>query len=134
MAQDEVDEKVLKETFNRLFRALPGFLERYPDVVDTVKSVFFPPKSEGKFAFVEFVDEVLTTTAIAMSGFELHGYWIRAFETFFQDLRKAHAPGATAELHRAAQRRGGGHGSEAPKGEGHAAERRRLRQGLGLTW
>ena len=44
-----------------------------PDVVDTVKSVFFPPKSEGKFAFVEFVDEVLTTTAIAMSGFEPHG-------------------------------------------------------------
>lgn len=82
MAQDEVDEKVLKETFNRLFRALPGFLERYPDVVDTVKSVFFPPKSEGKFAFVEFVDEVLTSTAIAMSGFELHGYWIRAFESF----------------------------------------------------
>lgn len=61
---------MLREAFNRLFNALPAYVERYPDVVDAVKTVFFPPKGEGMFAFVEFVDDVLTTTAIAMSGFE----------------------------------------------------------------
>ena len=61
---------MLREAFTRLFHALPAFVERYPDVVDPVKSIFFPPKGEGMFAFVEFMDDVLTTTAIAMSGFE----------------------------------------------------------------
>eukprot|EP00913_Durusdinium_trenchii_P006928 g6517.t1 len=77
LPQNKVDESMLKEAFNRLFYAIPSFIERYPDVVDTVKSVFFPPKSEGMFAFVEFVDDVLTTTAIAMSGFELCGRAVR---------------------------------------------------------
>lgn len=61
---------MLREAFTRLFHALPAFVERYPDVVDPVKSIFFPPKGEGMFAFVEFMDDVLTTTAIAMNGFE----------------------------------------------------------------
>ena len=66
----QVDEAMLREAFTRLFHALPAFVERYPDVVDPVKSIFFPPKGEGMFAFVEFMDDVLTTTAIAMNGFE----------------------------------------------------------------
>ena len=66
----QADEAMLREAFTRLFHALPAFVERYPDVVDPVKSIFFPPKGVGMFAFVEFMDDVLTTTAIAMNGFE----------------------------------------------------------------
>ena len=52
-------------------------METYPDVVDVVRTLFFPPKGEGMFAFVEFVDDVITTTAIQMSGFELHSKVIK---------------------------------------------------------
>ena len=73
LSDAQIDEVVLKETFNSLFKSLPSFIERYPDIVDTVKSVYFPAKADRAFAFVEFVDDVLTTTAIAMSGFEYLG-------------------------------------------------------------
>lgn len=65
---------MLRAAFNRLFNALPEFVERYPDIYDPVKSVYFPPKADGMFAFIEFVEDVLTTTAIAMSGFENLGW------------------------------------------------------------
>lgn len=87
----QVDESMLKEAFNRLFYAIPSFIERYPDVVDTVKSVFFPPKSEGMFAFVEFVDDVLTTTAIAMSGFEYLGRRAVLTASWILTQRKRHS-------------------------------------------
>ena len=68
---------MLRQAFNRLFLSLPSFVERYPDIVDVVRSLYFPPKGEGMFAFVEFVDDVLTTTAMQMSGFELQNRSIR---------------------------------------------------------
>lgn len=77
LPQNKADEAMLREAFTRLFHALPAFVERYPDVVDPVKSIFFPPKGEGMFAFVEFMDDVLTTTAIAMNGFEMLGRHVR---------------------------------------------------------
>lgn len=77
LPQNKVDEAMLREAFTRLFNALPAFVERYPDVVEPVKCIFFPPKGEGMFAFVEFMDDVLTTTAIAMSGFEILGRHVR---------------------------------------------------------
>lgn len=77
LPQNKVDEPMLRAAFNRLFNALPEFVERYPDIDDPVKSVYFPPKADGMFAFLEFVEDVLTTTAIAMSGFELAGRPIR---------------------------------------------------------
>ena len=73
----QVDEPMLRQAFNRLFLSLPSFVERYPDIVDVVRSLYFPPKGEGMFAFVEFVDDVLTTTAMQMSGFELQNRSIR---------------------------------------------------------
>ena len=41
--------------------------------MDVIRGLYFPPKGEGMFAFVEFVDDVITNTAIRMSGFELNG-------------------------------------------------------------
>ncbi|CAE7464717.1 unnamed protein product [Symbiodinium necroappetens] len=77
LPQHKVDEPMLRQAFNRLFLSLPSFVERYPDIVDVVRSLYFPPKGEGMFAFVEFVDDVLTTTAMQMSGFELQNRSIR---------------------------------------------------------
>jgi len=77
LPQHKVDEPMLRQAFNRLFLDLPSFVERYPDIVDVIRSLYFPPKGEGMFAFVEFVDDVLTTTAMQMSGFELQNRSIR---------------------------------------------------------
>ena len=74
----QVDEAMLRNIFNRFFFAIPSFSERYPDVVDVVRTLYFPPKGDGMFAFVEFVDDVITTTAVQMSGFELHNRAIRS--------------------------------------------------------
>ncbi|CAE7692290.1 unnamed protein product [Symbiodinium sp. CCMP2456] len=77
LPQHKVDEPMLRQAFNRLFLDLPSFVERYPDIVDVIRSLYFPPKGDGMFAFVEFVDDVLTTTAMQMSGFELQNRSIK---------------------------------------------------------
>ncbi|CAE6920129.1 unnamed protein product [Symbiodinium natans] len=71
LPQHKVDVQTLRQAFNRLFLALPSFVERYPDISDVVRALYFPPRGDGMFAFVEFVDDVITTTAVQMSGFEL---------------------------------------------------------------
>ena len=60
----QVDVQTLRQAFNRLFLALPSFVERYPDISDVVRALYFPPRGDGMFAFVEFVDDVITTTAV----------------------------------------------------------------------
>jgi len=67
-----VDSNMLRQALSRLFNALPMFHEMYPDVSDPVRNVAFPD-GKGAFAFVEFFDEVVTTTAVLLSGFELCG-------------------------------------------------------------
>jgi len=73
----QADEASLRIAFHRLFNELPEFQQRYPDIVDPVRAIFFPPKAEGAFAFVELQDEVLCTTAVAMSGFEINSRPVR---------------------------------------------------------
>lgn len=71
--KDMVTSTVLWQALNRLFQSLPAFRECYPDVPDPVRSLAFPSNGQGMFAFVEFCDEVIASTAICMSGFELCG-------------------------------------------------------------
>lgn len=73
LAAGLVSDIMLRDLFNRLFYTIPGFAETYPDVSNVVVSTTWPPQSLGMFAFVEFVDEVLTVTAMQMSGIELLG-------------------------------------------------------------
>eukprot|EP00931_Biecheleriopsis_adriatica_P121358 TRINITY_DN96441_c0_g1_i1.p1 TRINITY_DN96441_c0_g1~~TRINITY_DN96441_c0_g1_i1.p1 ORF type:complete len:319 (+),score=69.09 TRINITY_DN96441_c0_g1_i1:27-959(+) len=73
LAVGQVDETVLRQTLNRLFKSLPSFLETYPDVRDVVRAIYFPEQGQGMFAFVEFFDEVLAATAVQLTGFELCG-------------------------------------------------------------
>jgi len=69
-----VTQAVLWQAVSRLFDALPAFHERYPELADPVVSVAFPTGGqEGAFAFVQFFDEVLASTAVLMNGFELCG-------------------------------------------------------------
>ena len=64
---------MLRQAFNSFFFAQPSFLERYPGIWDVTLSVNFPCRGQGKFAFVEFVDDVIASTALCMNGFELRG-------------------------------------------------------------
>ena len=64
---------MLWQAFNSFFFAQPSFLEKYPGISDVTLSVNFPFRGQGKFAFVEFVDDVIASTALCMDGFELHG-------------------------------------------------------------
>jgi len=59
-----------------LFLQLPGYVSAYPDRPNPVLSVTIPP-GQGTFAFVELIDEVVTSTLILMSGFELFGRAVR---------------------------------------------------------
>lgn len=73
LAVGQVSAEILKTALNRLFFALPAFVTTYPDLLDAVRGIAFPPAAQGMFAFVEFHDEVLASTALQMSGFELCG-------------------------------------------------------------
>jgi len=68
--------EAIAELLRRLFRALPSFLCAYGEL-DPIAGLHFPPAGRGGFAFVDFADEILTTTAIQMSGVELNGRKVR---------------------------------------------------------
>jgi len=73
LTKDLVNEKVLMDAFREMFLSLPAYRMQYPDLADPIRSCGLPSNGQGMFAFVEFVDEVLASTAITMTGFELCG-------------------------------------------------------------
>lgn len=77
LAVGEATPNVLWQAIKRLFHALPAFIERYGPDLDPVRSASIPVNGQGMFAFVEFVDDVLASTAIEMSGFELLGRGVK---------------------------------------------------------
>jgi len=78
LAYGQVNGLVIISAFNRLFNFLPDFAKAYPRDTSPVCSVNFPNDSKhgvvnDTFAFVKFIDEVVTNTAYNMSGFQILG-------------------------------------------------------------
>jgi len=73
----KVTEHTLRTAFMRLFQCLPAYIEAYSDSLEPIRSVTWPcseriPRAHQEmFAFVEFFDDVVTNTALKMTGFDL---------------------------------------------------------------
>lgn len=76
LADGQADSTILSHAIMNLFLQLPAFTSAYPDVPNPVLNVAMP-SGQGKFAFVELVDEVMASTLILMSGFEVLGRPVR---------------------------------------------------------
>lgn len=63
----------LTEALRALFKTLPEYPAKYPALADPILSVKFPNVGNGIFAFVEFADEVLASTAMCFNGLEFQG-------------------------------------------------------------
>eukprot|EP01006_Ploeotia_vitrea_P023547 TRINITY_DN56059_c0_g1_i1.p1 TRINITY_DN56059_c0_g1~~TRINITY_DN56059_c0_g1_i1.p1 ORF type:complete len:505 (-),score=81.27 TRINITY_DN56059_c0_g1_i1:311-1801(-) len=71
LAVGQVNEAMLKQFFTGLFNKLPQYAEKFPGSPCPVVSV--RTNSDGKFAFVEFIDECISTTALKFDKTDLCG-------------------------------------------------------------
>lgn len=76
LAAGQVTSEMLKIFLNRLFKSLPSYVAVYGEL-DAVTLINNPSCSGGCFAFVEFIDELVASTAVEMSGVELAGRPLR---------------------------------------------------------
>jgi len=86
-----VHATILTKAFEHLFSLLPEYLERYADLSSPVVRTRFVEAQ--RCAFVEFADEVLSSTAILMDKFVLFGRRIVVGRTHKYENPRQEVPG-----------------------------------------